>query len=317
MSPTAQVLTSLILAVIVLSPPALGGVKTLDAVAAVVNGSVITIHDLREKIIEVDSSKDKYREVLDRMIEDALVQAEITKRGLSASEAEIEQAVNQVKQQNDLRSNEQLLELLKSQDLTFSQFRANLKNQIERGKFVNYVMGTKIKIEDDDIRQYYEENYLRDNQAKKYTLRHIFLDGPRADKTKRQKAKDLANELRKKLAAKQDFSQLAKEMSDAPTAASGGLLGDFLATELQEEFLQAVVSLKAGEISQIVANDAGFYIFKVDKISSAPPPAFERIREDIRRKLNALELERHYRIWVSQMKQKAFIDVRIQSDDIL
>ncbi len=76
--------------------------------------------------------------------------------------------------------------------------------------------------------------------------------------------RDLATELAGRLAAGEDFSQLAREFSiDEGTAANGGDLGWFAREELVPPFADAAFALEPGAISEPVETEFGWHLIRV------------------------------------------------------
>jgi hypothetical protein len=74
----------------------------------------------------------------------------------------------------------------------------------------------------------------------------------------------LAQELRTRLEAGEDFATLAQEYSDDPgSAATGGELGWFGRGRMVAPFEEAAFSLEPGEISQPVKSDFGYHLIEV------------------------------------------------------
>src|SRR3989338_3532195 len=114
--------------------------EIIDRIVAVVNDSAITLSELdaataglggikgddkekRKRIIETKSK------VLDQIIEKKLVEQASNKAGITVSEKEIDNAIEDVKQENNLR-HEELLSALAKSGLTYKNYREQLKEQI-------------------------------------------------------------------------------------------------------------------------------------------------------------------------------------------
>jgi parvulin-like peptidyl-prolyl isomerase len=104
--------------------------EVLDGIAANANGKVITISELKSRLVQLKLDNKKAMEVLDKMIEEAIVEDEIQKKGFAATKAEIDEANNLVLRQNGLHAQTELQALLKQQGLTEEQFRTNLKTKL-------------------------------------------------------------------------------------------------------------------------------------------------------------------------------------------
>ena len=76
-----------------------------------------------------------------------------------------------------------------------------------------------------------------------------------------------ANEIRARIVAGEDFSNLAEEFSsDSFSAKNGGALPPLMQGEYAKEFDDVVFSLNLGEISQPVITTQGIHIIKLDEI---------------------------------------------------
>ena len=278
--------------------------KIVDGIAALVNDEVIMISELRNQLKTQQISHDKYEGVLGQMIEQALIASEIKKRGLSATENEIDQAIAKIRQQNGIQSNFELIKRLEEQGLTLTIFRKGLKDQIERSKFVNYVMGTKIKISEQDIRQYYNTEYLKQDAKKQYRLRNIFV-----------KEKSVIDQIHAQLRNGSDFGKMAKEKSEMPNAEQEGLLGDFELSELQESFANATKILAVGKFSDPIKTSDGFNILYLEKMVSKGKKSLKNATDEIRQILTANESDRLFQAWLRQARQKAFVDIRINNSE--
>src|SRR3990170_1130879 len=114
--------------------------EIIDRIVAVVNDSAITLSELdaataglggikgddkekRKRIIETKSK------VLDQIIEKKLVEQASNKAGITVSEKEIDNAIEDVKQENNL-GHEELLSALAKSGLTYKNYREQLKELI-------------------------------------------------------------------------------------------------------------------------------------------------------------------------------------------
>ncbi|HAJ34368.1 MAG TPA: hypothetical protein DCL15_01565 [Chloroflexi bacterium] len=91
----------------------------------------------------------------------------------------------------------------------------------------------------------------------------------------------LANELRQRLLAGEDFATLAAEYSDDPgSAANGGDLGWFGKGQMVAPFEEAAFSLPIGEISEPVKSDFGYHLIEVLERDSARPKSQAQLDQE-------------------------------------
>ena len=83
---------------------------------------------------------------------------------------------------------------------------------------------------------------------------------PYVERTKAEAA-TLAEELRKRVLAGEDFAEIAKEHSDdRGSAAQGGSLGNFRRDQMVPEFSDAAFALEVGQVSTVVESPFGFHV---------------------------------------------------------
>jgi peptidyl-prolyl cis-trans isomerase C len=100
-----------------------------------------------------------------------------------------------------------------------------------------------------------------------------------------------ANEIYAKVTAEgADFSQIAIEVSEGPSARKGGDLGIFSADRMVEEFSDAAFTLQAGEVSKPIKTKFGYHIIKV--FGKYPPGDLPReaLEDQIVERLSARKL---------------------------
>jgi parvulin-like peptidyl-prolyl isomerase len=71
-----------------------------------------------------------------------------------------------------------------------------------------------------------------------------------------------AEDVQKRLRQGGDFAELAKKWSTCSSAASGGDLGNLQGKKLDQDFEEAALSLKPGEVSNIVRTRFGYHLIR-------------------------------------------------------
>jgi peptidyl-prolyl cis-trans isomerase C len=109
---------------------------------------------------------------------------------------------------------------------------------------------------------------------------HILIDTRTRD---REAALKIAQGVRAKLAAGADFSELAKEVSDDPSAKqNGGHLNWFDRKTMDPAFTEVAFSLKnVGELSQPVLSSFGYHVIRLDGHRAAHARTFEEVLPEL------------------------------------
>ena len=80
---------------------------------------------------------------------------------------------------------------------------------------------------------------------------------------------------------------------------------------MRPEFRAAVDSLGVGELSNVLSTSNGFYILKILARTESKDTAFEEIRDPLQRYLEQRELEKLYKGYVRELRQKFFVDIKV------
>jgi parvulin-like peptidyl-prolyl isomerase len=138
---------------------------------------------------------------------------------------------------------------------------------------------------------------LKQRAPYEYHLAQIFVsapDGADADKLDAALSKTAA--VRKQLAS-EDFAQVARQLSDDPSAAKGGDLGFLPATQLLPAVLTAVQSLTPGETVGPIKTADGLHFLKLIERKQTPLPALAVVHDRLVTALRArkqAQLEQSY-----------------------
>ncbi|MBA3006726.1 MAG: SurA N-terminal domain-containing protein [Proteobacteria bacterium] len=319
-----------ILLFLVLSLPGNCRAELVDRVVAVVNDDVITMSEVNEegkaffqKITEQAPAgelsaalRHAREEVLNGLIDKKLIAQEAVKQKVTVNDAELEAALKQMIVSNNM-SPEQFREQLKTVGMTESVYRDNLRNQILQSKLLNYEVRSKIIITDDMILDYYDTKYTKHvDQGGFYLLQMGFVwkkdsgHSEKTDKAARLDARKRAERVRSLVESGQDFSTLAKKFSELPSAADGGNIGTFQREEMADYMRPVVTALTPGQVSPVVETPDGYQFFKLLSsqdggiVVQAP---YESVKEEIRKMLYDEKLKEEFGIWVSKIKEAAYI----------
>lgn len=288
-----------------------------------VNGTIITRNDV-DKLINKEIDKTFLRsfggadnflksddnpayiafkqKVSNEAIVKTLIEDEIKKRGITATEEDIS---NEMKTVIDrIGSKEELNSILKQRGISNDEFLEDLKTQIKIKKLVNSI--EKINISDSDAKKYYDANKTQFTHGEQVRASHILvscdvLQSIREIKTKnknisteelnkkieelqtKQKAK--AESILKEVKANPDnFEEIAQKKSDdRASGEKGGELGFFSKEQMVPEFSNAAFAMKPNTISDnLVKSNYGYHIIKVtDRIESGTTP-FAKVKDEIK-----------------------------------
>ncbi len=141
--------------------------------------------------------------------------------------------------------------------------------------------------------------------------RHILLQFPEgATPAQEDSVRALADTLRNRLLAGEDFAALAEEYSQDPgSAPSGGDLGSFQRGQMVPAFEEAAFALEPGEISDIVQTSFGLHIIRVeDRIV----PPMEESRDEFRMQVQNQRIAAAESTYVADLIERS--EIQVQDD---
>lgn len=95
----------------------------------------------------------------------------------------------------------------------------------------------------------------------------IKLDAQAATDEEKAKARAKIERAKERVAKGEDFADVARAMSDSPTAHRGGLVGCLLKGKAPKPLEDAAHALAAGKVSDVVSTENGLYLIKMDEIA--------------------------------------------------
>lgn len=154
----------------------------------------------------------------------------------------------------------------------------------------------------------YEIIKCLNRKGNKIELAHILV-ALRINRADSLETKRTAQTVRSLLLKGADFDSLAQVYSDDPmTRDSGGFLGEFLITGLQEPFRSAIQDLPTGAISEPVLSEHGFHLIKVLAKQDERILDLEEIQEQIRNYLFDEQLKDKMVEYVSRIAMRTYIE---------
>ncbi|MEK9951793.1 MAG: SurA N-terminal domain-containing protein [Curvibacter sp.] len=154
-----------------------------------------------------------------------------------------------------------------------------------------------IRLNEQDVRSYYEQNVARLSGPEERRASHILIavakDAPADERQKaRARIEELLAQARK---APESFAQLAKQHSQDPgSAPGGGDLDYFGRGAMVKPFEDAAFALRKGEISGVVESDFGFHIIRVTDIKAPKQKSFAELRASLEEDLKNQQARAKY-----------------------
>ncbi|WP_306581488.1 peptidylprolyl isomerase [Dokdonella sp.] len=245
--------------------------QPVDGIVAVVNDDVILRSELDRQVAQVTTQfannpaqlppRDILeRQLLDRLILQKLQIARAVDSGIKVSDAQIDQTLVQIAQQNRLDVS-QLRGAIESQGMDYGQFRNNVRDQLLVQHLRQQVGQSRAQVSDAEIDSLIKNGHVRTEQLH---AAHIVINVPEgATPGQIDEAHAKAEDVVRQIRGGMEFAAAALRYSNAEDALQGGDLGWRNANELPPALVAAADKLQDGEITDPLRGPNGFHIVKL------------------------------------------------------
>ncbi len=244
-------------------------------VAALVNDDVISTFDLRQRALllivtsgvpaNAENMPQIQEEALRSLVDEHLEMQELRrmekeqKFSIIADDDEVTQSLNQLAKDNNTTLDE-LRRQFASVGLDLQTLRDQIKVQLSWNRMISGRYSTRVRIGDHQIAMMLQRLKATADQPQ-YLVSEIFIDASRAGGL--SEATSGAQQLIQQIQQGTPFGPVARQFSNAPTAAANGDMGWVSAAELQPELLAVVQEMRPGQVSQPIPVNDGVYIVQL------------------------------------------------------
>ena len=313
---------ALVISALVLLPSLVSSAEIIEAIVIRVGDRMVTrtqyvkrLHDGYSEIeqtvapAEVATKKEEYRKNLaNDLIAELLIKDRADRLALTVSADEVKEAVDRLKQQYGITTDQQFAESLQKSGLTRADMEARLRDTLLMNKVFSRELRGREDSTDKELRERYDREKEHYRLPERARLREIVILKPSnvaAVDAARQHAEQLAAQAR----ANADFALLATTASESGTKGKGGDLGEVARGELLPDLDKAVFNANSGAVIGPIETKSGWHILKVEQRLPSEVPAFESIKDKIRKDAGEDAWQRDYKAYIERLRKEAFIQI--------
>jgi parvulin-like peptidyl-prolyl isomerase len=296
---------------------ALFGAELVEKILVRVNDRLITNSEFDRRVVAAshapNASTDQSlikKEVLQDMIKEKLLEERAKEMGVSSTDEEIETAVERVKRQYNLATDQEFDAALASSNMTREDLKRQMRQTIILQKVIGRDVTSKLDISEDMLRLEYERQkeklYRVPEQAR---VSEIVIRFPPTDAAARERAVAKMEEARAKLAAGTPFAELAKEYSEGNARDRGGDLGSVSKGELLPALDAAVFGEPAQEYPPPALQPRSVHLFRVTDRKPAGYRPFADVSEDLKKRIGENLYEKRFGEYVEKLRRDAYVKI--------
>ncbi len=244
-------------------------------IAATINNKAISTRDLNNRIkLAIISSgmpdtaktRQQLREQILNMMVNEQIQLQLGEEyKIKIDEATLMASVRDIENQNNMPEGG-LQKMLSKQNIPFSLMKKHLEASIIWREYVRERYRHLVQVSDSDVERALQE-LKSNNKETRYHLAEIalYFDDKQSATSVKGQADRIVNQLRQGA----QFSMLASQFSNAPSAARGGDIGWIPESKLETNVVDQLKKLEPGQVSIPLQTGKGFRVYLVrDKLAA-------------------------------------------------
>ncbi len=295
----------------------------MDRVICVVNNDAITLYELeeaeanylhesKERPPEGEARKALRERLLSHIIQNRIQLQQAEREKIVVEDAEVSEQITGIMQKLNAKTPLEFEEMLKRQGLTLEGIKKRIRDQLMVQRLTRRKVGLRVSVTEQEIDKYLAENRNKLETGLSLEARHIlFLPEPGKGEEGWDATRRKAEHVYALLLEGQDFAELAKKYSEDGSGKGGGSLGTLKRGELAPEIEEAILKLQPSEFSAPFRSNVGYHLFRLDSKESLTGEALVRARNQIRDILYRQKYDARLQEWLTEIKQRAIIDVRM------
>jgi parvulin-like peptidyl-prolyl isomerase len=246
------------------------------------------------------------REVMRSIFDELLILTRADQLGLSVSDLQIDQEVENQMSRFGMTEEEQMRAALAENGLTLEQYRSNLRNQILWREVTQQELYPRIDVDEQELRALYREHIDEFAVPGQRRLREVVVleEGglPAAERA------SLAQELRAAWAGGGDPEALVaaareKHGEEAVTLLDIGWVGP---GDLAPELERVAWSQQAGDVSDLVEARGGAHLLQVLEVKEQSQRPFEEVRDALLGRERSRRFEQELERYLEELEEKAY-----------
>ena len=292
--------------------------ELIDGVAAQVGSDVVLISEvetmaepIEKRMIEGGALEGDLLvmrgEVLERLIEQKLLEQMVKRMELEVSDAEIDAAISGIAADTGITV-QQLVRSVTAHGMTLAEYRDKLKGEIERSKLINGMVRSRVLVEEEEIQQLYNERFNREMRSgNEVRLRHILVAFGEQVRRDKQTACEIASFGRQRVEKGEiSFPALAREISDV-NGERGGEMGWIHGDDLAAWMAKEIANVPDGGVSDVIEMPFGCNLLEVVGRREFRPTTYAEARDALEQEIFQRKTEVEFTTWIDDVRNRTYV----------
>jgi len=292
--------------------------EIIERIIAKVNGEIITLSEFQERQVAAAQAaritpdqigtflRESNARLLQEAIDEILLIQKAEDAGLALQPEYVDEVIESIRAENKIETEEQFQAALAQEAMTLDDLRTQIRKSMTQRMIIQRDIEPKISVSEEQLQEEYEKRKDSDfTKPASVSLQEIFIPEDAGGIV-------LAQDIVARARANEDFASLARTHSAAPTADSGGDVGELSQGDMSPELEDIAFSLSVGEVSDPVRIGEGYQILKVVARTSGSVVPFATAKERIRSVLMSARFKDEYDAYIAEVREGADIELRVR-----
>jgi peptidyl-prolyl cis-trans isomerase SurA len=295
----------------------------LDRVICVVNNDAITLFELdeaeayylfesKEPPLSGEARTQLRDRLLQRIIDNRLQLQQADRERITVDDIEMNEQIADLMKKMNVKTEVELEQTFRRQGVTMDSIKKRVRDQLAVERVRRRRVTMRVTVTEQEIDRYLEQNREKLETGLTFEARHIlFIPDPNRGEDGWEDARRRASDVYEKIVAGAEFADLAKEYSQDGSGKDGGALGVLKRGELAADIEKAILDLSPGETSAPFRSQVGYHLFKLDSKERLGGEGLGQARNQIRDILLREKYAARLKEWMTEIRQRAIIDMRL------
>jgi parvulin-like peptidyl-prolyl isomerase len=277
-----------------------------------VNDRIVTVSEFAERVrqelsqVPQTPTGEELRQfvemLLQEIVNELVLMERATEKRVEVDEQMVDQAIANLREENNLQDDEAWEQALTSSGLTIDNLRERYRRTILLQRAVQGEV-RPVEITEEELRQQYEEEKDRYLVPAKVELEQVFIsvdDGGASSAQAEQIARGMVSRVRDGADLKAEATLAGAELQD---------LGEIPVDDCRADLIQALEGLDDGGVTEPLPVPGGFQVIRlVRRIPEGYQP-FEEVMPELRRERSAESYESQTRGLVEKLRKEYLVEV--------
>jgi parvulin-like peptidyl-prolyl isomerase len=300
--------------------PGAARAEVVEEIVARVNDHIITLSDLREReervvgdLFERFSGEElerRVREARSTLLRDLIRESLLLQRaetlGLDTARI-VEVSLEQIKQQNNIKTNEEMLRILREQGTTLEELRQQILRMNVPAIMLDREVRQKVGVSEAEIEAHYKEHIEEHRVPETVVFGEIVLRVDEGEDEEAERAR--AGAALAELEGGAPFEAVVGKYSEAPSREVKGRIGPINPDELARPIERALRAIEPGALSPVVQSRYGLHILKLEERSPARQKELQEVRSAIEDKIRSEKTGAALEAYFEKLRHENFINV--------